>query len=178
MRVSSVLLTLLLFTCPAAARAQSFGVQASAGPTLIDPGYSVAAGVGLYPGSHVALLFNFDRTHQPTEVRTDGRGGETATRRGTVLLGTGELQVSLFPRHRVSPYGLAGFGAGRTRLNVNERFPNPVRNDVRIVFFGGGIQVPLGDRAGVFADTRVMIGSEGNELLGLWPLRAGVALRF
>ena len=178
MRVFPALLSWLLFVPPAAAHAQSFGVQASAGPTLVDPGYSVAAGVGLYPASRVAILLNFERTHQPTEVRSDGRGGETATRRGTLILGTGELQVSLFPRDRVGPYGLIGFAAGRSRLNVNERFPTPVSNDVRAISFGGGVQVPIGERVSLFGDTRLTIGEEANELLGIWPLRAGLAWRF
>jgi len=123
-------------------------------------------------------MFNFERTHLPTEVRDDGRGGESALRGGTLTLGTGELQVSVLRRDRVGPYGLIGFAAGRSRPNVNERFPDPVTNDVRAMFFGGGVQVPIGERVSVFGDICLMIGDEDGELLAVWPIRGGVAWRF
>ena len=153
------------------------GVQASAGPTLADTGYSVAAGAGFYPTSRIAFLFNFERTHVRSEVRTD-RGVETAFRGGTLTLGTGELQVSILRRDRVGPYGLVGFAAGRSRHNVNARFPDPRTNDIRLVFYGAGIQVPLNERVSLFADARLMIGSETGELSAVAPLRGGIAWRF
>jgi hypothetical protein len=173
------LTALLALTCASAASAQSIQLQASAGPTIIDPGYSLAAGGGLTIGSRVAMLLNVERTHIRSRVRRDGLGRVTsAFRGGTLTLAAPEIQVSLLPRHRVGPYGLAGFAAGESRPNVNDNFPNPVTNNVQAIFFGGGIQVPLAN-ASIFADARLLIGAEGDDgIVGALPIRAGVAWRF
>ena len=71
-----------------------------------------------------------------------------------------------------------GFAAGVSRPNVNELFPDPVTNNVRAIFFGGGIHVPLKERVSLFADARMMVGAEAGELLAVAPIRAGVAWRF
>ena len=65
-----------------------------------------------------------------------------------------------------------------SRPNVNTAFPDPVANDVRAIFFGGGIHVPVKERVSIFADGRMMVGSEAGELLAVAPMRAGVAWRF
>ena len=93
-------------------------------------------------------------------------------------MGAAELRVTLLGRDRITPYGLAGFGAGVSRPNVNELFPERHTNDVRAVFFGGGIQVPLRERLILFADARMIVGEEAGELLAAAPLRVGVAWRF
>jgi hypothetical protein len=95
-----------------------------------------------------------------------------------LTLGSAQLRVTPFGHDRVGPYGLVGFAAGVSRPNVNEMFPDPVTNDVRAVFFGGGIHVPLKERVSLFADGRMMVGAEAGELLAVAPIRAGVALRF
>jgi hypothetical protein len=169
---------LLLFLVPTTAASQSFLVHGSAGPTLIDAGHSLAVGAGFSPTSHVTLLFDVERTHLSSRVRSDGRGGGSAFRGGTVTMGAAELRVTLLSRDRITPYGLAGFGAGVSRPNVNERFPERHTNDVRALFFGGGIQVPLREQLCLFADARMIIGAEAGELLAVAPLRAGLAWRF
>ena len=93
-------------------------------------------------------------------------------------MGTAELRVTLLGRNRITPYGLAGLGAGVSRPNVNEIFPEPRTNGVRAIFFGGGIHVPLRQQLSLFADARVMVGAEAGELLAVAPLRAGLAWRF
>ena len=178
MRVVPGLMCLLLLAGPRLASAQPFVVHGSAGPTLIDTGYSVAAGVGVSAGSHVTILLDVERTHLSSRLRSDGRDGVSAFRGGTLTTGAGELRVSVLGRDRVGPYGLAGFAAGMSRPNVNELFPNRVTNDVRAVFFGGGINVPLTERISFFADGRMMIGEEAGELLAVAPIRAGVGWRF
>jgi hypothetical protein len=172
------ILPLLVVLVPARASGQSLAVHAGAGPTLADPGYSVAAGVGFLPNSRVAVQLGLERTHLSTRTRSDGRGGGSVFRGGTVTYGSAELNVSLFGRERVSPYVLAGFAGGISHPAVNESFPDRVTNEVRAVFFGGGIHVPLRDRLTVFADGRIMIGGEAGETLALAPIRAGVAWRF
>ena len=160
MRVIPVLVFLLLAS-PSIASAQSFLLHGSAGPTLIDNGYSLAGGLGFSPTSHVTVLFDVERTHLSSR-----------------LLGSAQLRVTPLGRDRVGPYGLVGLAAGVSRPNVNEMFPDPVTNDVRAIFFGGGIHVPLKERVSLFADARMMVGAEAGELLAVAPIRAGVAWRF
>jgi hypothetical protein len=178
MRVIPGLVSLLLLACPNLASGQSFVLQGSAGPTVIDSGYSLAAGAGYWPSSHVAVLVDVERTHLSSRLRSDGRGGVAGFRGGTLTLAAAQVRVAPLGRDRVGPYGLAGFAAGRSRPNVNELFPDPVTNDVRAIFFGGGIHVPLKERVSLFADGRMMIGAEAGELLAVAPIRAGVAWRF
>ncbi len=179
MRLIHGLFALLMLVGPAEAYAQRFTAHASAGPTLTDSGYSVAAGLGVGATSRLTFDFNVERTHLSTEV-TRGPGGATSTfRGGTLTLGSAGLRVSVFDRNRIGPYGVVGFAAGMSRPNVNATFPNRVTNDVRAVFLGGGIHAPLTSRLSAFADARMLVGAEGIEgMVAVVPLRAGVALRF
>jgi hypothetical protein len=87
--------------------------------------------------------------------------------------------VALRPPDRVSPFAIAGAGGGVSRPNVNEQFPDRIRNDLRVVYFGGGVRVPLRRGFGIFGDARAMLALEGNDgILAVWPVRAGVAWRF
>lgn len=168
-------LTLLL--APSAV-AQSLGVQGSAGPTLVDTGVSAAAGVRYSPTNLLSLVFGYDHTHLVTRTRTT-RDSSSSFRGGTLSLGSAELQVTPFGRHRWGPYGLAGLAFGWSRPNVNPQFPNRVVNKAGAIFFGGGVQVPVGQRASVFVDGRLMAGAEGVEgIIGVAPVRAGMTWTF
>jgi hypothetical protein len=169
---------LLGLACPGIARAQLFELHASAGPTLVDRGYSLAVGGGVSPTSRVSVLVDYDRTHLTSRSTDDGRGSVSTFRGGTLTLAAAQVRVTVRPNDRVGPYGLAGFAAGRSRPNVNQQFPNPVTNDVRAAFFGGGLHVPMGRAASLFVDGRMMVGSEAGELLAVAPIRAGLAWRF
>jgi hypothetical protein len=166
--------------CPALANGQSFQLQGSAGPTIIDAGHSVAAGVGVTAGSRVSFLFGVERTHISSQVRSVDFGrGSSVFRGGTFTLAAAEMQVGLLGRDRIGPYALAGFAAGVSRPNVNDSFPDPVTNDVRAIFFGGGVHVPVGDRLSIFADGRFLFGEEGDDgIAAALPIRGGVAWRF
>ncbi|MGE3178731.1 MAG: hypothetical protein AB7O32_14780, partial [Vicinamibacterales bacterium] len=72
----------------------------------------------------------------------------------------------------------AGFAAGYSRPTVNAQFPDPVTNDVRALVVGGGILVPFRERVHLFADVRLIVGAEANEVLAVTPLRFGLAWRF
>ena len=171
-------LVFLLLASPCIASAQSFELQGSAGPTLVDAGYSLAGGIGFSPTSHLTVQFDAERTYLSSRLSSDGRGGVAGFRGGTLTLGSAQLRVTPLGRDRVGPYGLVGFSVGVSRPNVNEAFPDSVTNDVRGIFFGGGIHVPVKERVSIFADGRMMVGSEAGELLAIAPIRAGVALRF
>ena len=179
MRIVLSLLMLVVLLAPEEARAQQFLVHGAAGPIVNARGYSLAAGVGVTAGSRVTILGSFDRTHLPTTT-TPLRNGVAYTRGGTLTLGSAEAQFSLFERSRVSPYALVGFGAGVSRPNVNDIFPNRVTNTVVAPFAGGGVRIPLGEHVTLFGDIRWMLaaGTESDELTGVVPLRAGLAFTF
>ena len=178
MRSLSGVLTAFLLLLPVSAKAQSILVQGSAGPTLADAGFSLAAGIGFSPISRLTLLAQIERTEIFSRFRDDGRGSRSAFRGGTVMLGTAEVRAALRGRDRWSPYALGGFGIGVSKPNVNETFPDRVTHNARVIFFGGGVHVPLRERVTVFADARIMIGDEAGELLAIAPLRAGLTWQF
>ena len=173
-------MTVLLLSVPAMASAQTFELHGSAGPTVPDAGYGVAAGIGFSPTSRLTLLVDVERTHLSTQVQTDPRGSITTFRGGNVTLATAALRVSFFGRDRIGPYAIAGLGAGVSKPHVTATFPSRVTNDVRAPFLGGGFQLPLNDRLNIFADGRLMlvVGTESDELLAVTPIRAGVTWRF
>ena len=138
MRLIRGLILLVFVATPGIARAQSFVLHGSAGPTLFDSGYSLAGGIGYSPTSHLTLLFDVEQTHLSSRLSSDGRGGFSGFRGGTLTLGSAQLRVAPFGRNRVGPYGLVGFAAGVSRPNVNDMFPNPVTNDVRAIFSAAG----------------------------------------
>lgn len=179
MRPVTLILTFLA-TSQSVANAQSVGVHAAAGPTYGERGYSVAAGVDLAPSPYVGVVINVERTHVASRVTRDG----TATSRfrgATITLGTAELRVTAFGRRRVRPFGLFGMGAGTARPNVDELFPGEgTTGAVRAVFFGGGLHVSVLERLSVFTEVRMMLvgETEGEGLLGVGPVRAGLAWRF
>ena len=122
-------------------------------------------------------------TEAPRELERarlcSGRGGVAGFRGGTLVLGTGELQVTPFGRDRIGPYGVVGFATGVSRPNVTATFPDPVSNSANALFFGGGLQVPVNERLSIFADVRMMIGAEGTEgIVAVVPLRGGISWRF
>ena len=178
MRNISVPLFVLLLVWPGIAKAQSFELMASAGPTITDSGNSFAAGIGFSPTPRLTIAVNFERTHLSSQTSVD-RGVISSFRGGTLFLGTAELRFAPFGRGRFGPYGLAGLAGGVSRPNVNATFPNRVTNQVRALFVGGGVEVPLGTRMTVFVDARMMGGAEGLEgIVGVGSARAGVAWRF
>ena len=178
---------LLLFMSPQVVTGQTpatagpgldrFSLQVGAGPLLKSDGHTVSAAFGFSPISRVDLVVNVERDHLPFQ-RDTFSDSLSITRGGTLTWVSGEVRASVFPPHRISPYGLAGIGDGRSRPTVNDAFPNPVENDLRVVYFGGGVRVPIRSGLSVFGDARAMLALEGDGLTGLWPVRAGVAWRF
>jgi hypothetical protein len=81
-----VLLTLIL-SSPGAAEAQTLAVHAAAGPTLVDAGYSFAAGVSYSPTSRLTLLFQYDHTHINSRTTGDGREASRTSAAGRCIWG-------------------------------------------------------------------------------------------
>jgi hypothetical protein len=178
MRVICVVLVSLALLGARSASAQSWAVQGSAGPTVGDPGHSVAVGVGWSPWSRVTLLVSAERTHLAGETGRTAEGFWNV-RGGTLYLATAEVRVTPLGRHRVGPIVLAGMATGVSRPNVNATFPNRVTNDAGAMFIGGGLHVPLRGNVALVADGRFVVGADGAEgLVVVAPVRAGVAWRF
>ena len=154
-----------------------FSLQVGAGPLLNSGGHTLSAAFGFSPISRVDLVVNVERDHLPFQ-RDTFSDGFSITRGGTLTSVSGEVRASVFPPHRVSPYGFAGIGGGVSRPTVNDAFPDPVENDLRVVYFGGGVRVPIRNGLSVFGDARAKLAMEGDGILGVWPVRAGVAWRF
>jgi hypothetical protein len=155
-----------------------FTLQVGAGPLLKSGGHTLSAGFGFSPISRVDLLVNVERDHLPF-TRDTFRDVYSITRGGTMTTVSGEVRASILPPHRISPYGFAGIGGGVSRPTVNDAFPTPVENDLRVVYFGGGLRVPIHGGLTVFGDGRLMLALEGNDgIMGVWPVRAGIGWRF
>ena len=178
MRIIGCYACLLLLASSAVARGQSFLLQGSAGPTLNDRGFSVAAGAGFSPNPRLSLLVDIERTQLFSRSRSDGHGGFSAFRGGTLTLVSPQVRLALRGSADVGPYGLVGFAAGVSRPTVNDMFPDSVTHAVGALFVGGGINVPLSESITVIADVRMTIGAEAGELLAVVPLRGGLAWRF
>jgi hypothetical protein len=177
-RLISVLMFLVLLAWPAVARGQSVEVHGSAGPTMLDTGNSVAAGVAISPTSWLTILFTGERTHVQSRITREGNL-ISASRGGTLLLATTEVRFTPFGRRRFGPYGLTGLAFGVSRPNVNEMFPHRVTHAVAGMFMGGGVSAPVGERLTIFADARMLVGGEGREgMVAVAPVRAGIAWRF
>ena len=157
---------------------RSVSIQAAAGPTIVDPGYSVSAAGGFSPNSRVTIFVDVQRT-QLFSRTTHYEDGFGVFRGGTLTAVSGEVRVGFWPAHRVTPYALAGIGGGVSRPTVNADFPDPVTNRAGFIFFGGGVHVPLRERLSFFADARLLAGAEGTEgIIAIIPVRAGMAWRF
>jgi hypothetical protein len=159
-------------------RRHHFSVPLAGGPTLIYGGNVLSAAFGYSPASRLELLLNVERIHHPFQLKRFPEG-DSVIRGGTMTFVSGELRLSLLPADRVSPFAMAGVGGGVSRPNVNAEFPDRVSNDLRVLYFGGGVRVPLRRGFSLFGDVRAMLALEGYDgVLGVWPVRAGVAWRF
>ena len=158
-------------------RLRRFSVNVAVGTHLNEGGDLQAVSFGYSPAREFTLLVNVERNHLPTGVRSypDGFG---ATRGGTLTTVSGEVRLTPGPGTRIAPFVFAGAGAGRSKPNVNDMFPDRVANSARVVYAGGGVLFPL--RAGLAAtvDARAAMMAERDSVGLLVPLRASVSWRF
>ncbi len=179
MRATVIAICAICTVIPSVAGAQRLEVQAAAGAMVTTAGHALSAAVGYTPVPGLELLVTVERDHLPFEFERFPDGGTAATRGGTLTFVSGEVRVGLPRAWRVSPFALLGAGGGRSRPTVNALFPDPVTNDLRVVYVGGGVRVPLGHGFSVIGDARAMLGVEGNDgIVAMVPARAGIAWRF
>ncbi|AMY07506.1 hypothetical protein LuPra_00679 [Luteitalea pratensis] len=159
-------------------RRQHLSVQVAAGPTWQGGATVMSAALGYAPASWLELLVNVERIHAPLQS-TRYPSGYSMSRGGTMTFASGELRVAPLPGARVSPFVMAGVGWGVSRPNVNAEFPESVRNDLRVVYLGGGARVPLRLGFSLLGDARAMVALEGyDSVVGVWAVRGGIAWRF
>jgi hypothetical protein len=173
----SILTLLMALLSARPARAERFELVGSAGPTLIDAGYSVAAGAGLRLNAALTFVADVERTSLSTQTSTSPTGS-SSFRGGTLVLGSAGLRVAPFDRGPIRPLAVIGLAAGVSRPNVNEIFTDRVTNGLRGIFGGGGVVVPFGPRLAVVADVRMLIGVERGDIVAVAPLRVGIRARF
>ena len=156
-----------------------FGVDLGLGAHLRDGGNVQSLSFGYTPWRVVALVVNVERNYIPTGLRSYPDGYST-TRGGTLTFISGELRCTVPLAQRVSPYALVGRGAGISRPNVTDIFPDRVTNTVDVFYVGGGMRVPLGPRLEALVDARFLIrvDRKGEGLGAMMPIRAGVRCRF
>ena len=174
---------LLLLTIPAVAGAQTspssssregrISLYASAGPTLMDAGNSLSAGVGFTPTPRLTVTVSVQRDH------LNHRSDEFFSfRGGTVTTVAGEARFNVAPGQRVSPYLFGGMGKGISRPNVVGPFESRLTNSAGTIFAGAGLQIPIDHRFSVVADARFVLVAERDDIGGMWPVRLGLSYRF
>jgi hypothetical protein len=173
----------LSLAAPVVAAGQGAGtrvsVQGAVGTQINAGGDNQSVSIGFALTDRLDILVSAERSHLPTEVTTVGGGAFGATRGGTTTFISGDVRFSPFTSVRISPYLLASAGRGVSRPNVNDMFPDPVTNDAwLLLFFGGGVRVPVTERLSVFADMRFGIRGERDTIALVRPVRGGVAWRF
>lgn len=156
-----------------------WSVSVAGGSTVNGGGYDASASIWFAPLEQLELGVNVERLHLPFDERVYDDGAIGWTRGGTMTFATGEIRGWFRPRDRVSPFLAIGGGAGISRPTVNRQFPNAVENDVKVLYVGGGVRVPVGRSIEIWGDARAMMALEGYDtVMGLWPVRAGVSWRF
>ena len=182
----TVVLALALSAVPAAVAQDQravaeprFSVEATAGPQVYYAGHALSVSFGFAPSRSLTLLVTAQRSHTEDEVDffVDGYGAERGT---TEQFIAGELRYAFFPRKRIAPYLLFGVGGGTSQPNVSELFPDKRERNIGVVFYGGGVRIPVRPWLDAVVDMRLIMAAEGrSDYFGVqMPVRAGVAWRF
>jgi hypothetical protein len=174
---------LVLLTIPAAAAAQEaavrntgdkrFSLHVSAGPTMIDSGNALSAGISLTPTPRLTFTLSAQRDH--LNYRSDRF---STFRGGTIATVAGEARFNIAPGQRVSPFVLGGMGVGVARPNVAGPYDETVTNSAQTAFAGGGLEIPISSSLSIVSDVRFMFVAERDDVAAMIPVRFGVAWRF
>jgi hypothetical protein len=162
-----------------AGMSRRFSVDLGLGSHVMDGGDVESVSVGFALSRIVELAATVERSQIPTKLRTYP-DGYSVTRNGTLTSINGEFRLTIPVGNRWTPYGVVGRGVGKSVLNVNEFFPNPITRTADLVYAGGGVHYSLGPAAALFGDAKLLlvIGREADDLSARLPVRAGVSFRF
>jgi hypothetical protein len=142
-------------------------------------GSTVSAALGFAPSRNFTVLVSVERSHVRDEIEQfdDGYAFE---RGGTETFVSAELRYAFLVDRRVSPYVAGGAGRGRSRPSVNEYFPEPNDRNIQVIYYGGGVRIPVAPRIDVFTDVRFIMAVEArSDYFGVrFPVRGGIAWRF
>ena len=156
-----------------------FSLEGAAGPQLYYRGSIQSIAFGFAPSRSLTLLVSAERSHVADEIERydDGYASE---RGGTERFVCVELRYAVFQSRRVSPYVLGGTGRGISRPNVSELFPDKKERGIQVLYYGGGVRIPVRPRFDAFVDARLIMAVEAkSDYFGVrMPVRAGVAWRF
>ena len=163
----------------AVAPAPRFSAEGAAGVQTAYHGSTQSVAFGWSPTRRLTLLVSAERSHVADKIEQFADG--YASERGATeqFLGVG-LRYAFFPDNRISPYAMGGMGRGISRPNVNDYFQDEKRRGIQVVYYGGGVSIPLRPRLDAFVDARfIMLVEAKSDYFGArLPVRAGVAMRF
>ena len=156
-----------------------FSLEGAAGLQVYYVGSMQSIAFGFAPNRNMMLLVSAERSYvaDKIELYPDGYASE---RGGTEQFVSAEFRYAFFSSKRVSPYVLGGTGHGISRPNVNEFFPDKKQRGIQVLYYGGGLRIPVQPRLDAFVDARIIVGMEAkSDYFGVrFPVRAGVAWRF
>lgn len=188
-RHAGLLVVLALGVPASAARAQEgaqttapephWTVEGAAGLQVYYDGSAQSVAFGFSPNRSLTVLVSAERTHIQDRVALY-EYGYSAERGGTEQFVTGGVRYAFLTRRRVSPYVLGGIGRGISRPNVNEFFPDRKERNIHVLYYGGGVRIPVGPRFDAFVDARFIMSAEAaTDYFGVrMPVRAGIGWRF
>jgi hypothetical protein len=156
-----------------------FSLEAAAGPHVHYRGSMQSIAFGFAPTRSLTFLVSAERSHVADKIEyyPDGYSSE---RGGTERFVSVEVRGTFLARRRVSPYVLGGTGRGTSRLNVSALFPGTKTRDIQVIYYGGGVRIPVKSRLDAFVDARFIMAAEArSDYFGVrMPVRAGLAVRF
>ena len=156
-----------------------FSLEAAAGLQMRYDGTTQSVAFGFAPTRELTLLVSAERSQVDDKFELYEHG-YSRERGASERFVAAELRYAFLPGLRVSPYVLAGTGRGRVRPNVSEFFPTDFDRDIRLIYFGGGVRIPIQRWLDAFADVRFLgfAAEEGDGIGVRYPARAGLAVRF
>jgi hypothetical protein len=163
----------------AESRVPRFSVEGAAGLQVHYSGSMQSIAFGFAPTRSLTLLVSAERSHVADRIEfyADGYASE---RGGTEQFLSAEVRYAFLPSKRMSPYVVGGTGRGISRPNVNEFFPDKKERSIQVLYYGGGVRIPVRSRLDAFVDGRIIVAMEAkSDYFGVrFPVRAGIACRF
>lgn len=154
-------------------------LEGAGGVQISYRGSLQSAAFGFAPTRSLTILMSVERSYVRDEI-DQYENGYDFERGGTELFVTGGVRYAFLASKRVSPYVSGGMGRGISRPNVNEFFPDKKERNIHVIFYGGGVRIPVRPWLDAFVDARIIMEVEARSdfFAVRLPVRAGVAWRF